>query len=67
MGEGSFSSHVHEYLYLTRRTRVRHLGDRLQGSGLVVEFTRVGSIKDILSSVVGLSQVCVSGMFAQVK
>jgi len=45
----------------------RHLGDELQGSGLVVELTRFGSIMDIFSSVVGLSQVCLSGTFPKVK
>lgn len=48
-GEGSSSSHVSECLYLSRET-ARHFGDKLQGSGLVVELARVRSIMDILRS-----------------
>lgn len=44
-----------------------HLRGKLAGSGLVVELTGVRSIVEILSSVVGLSQVCLSWDIPQDK
>lgn len=66
MGQESLSSHVGEFIF-GEGDGGRHLGDKLQGSGLVVELTRVRSIMGIFRSVVGLSQVCLSGIFPKVK